>query len=282
MRKSSHCVQITPESLRSSNARARDGDSGHCRLCGTVPNMPQKIVVLQSRTNAELLAREQRTYAELVPEAEWAFVSTLDERLSWQDPEAVVGSMDTVTIGGSGEFDFDGGRATDDEARRTSHRLAQRLRPLVNYALDTALPTLGICFGHQLVAEIHGVSVVHDPEQANIGSEAVTLTEVGKLDVLLAEMPETFVAQYGHKDSLSALPGGATLLATGERCRYSALRYTPAFYTFQFHPELTAAEMVQRLSSSPGYLPDGGNPDQIVRASPEASLLIPRFIEHFA
>jgi len=244
--------------------------------------MQQKILVLQSRMNAELLAREQRTYAELVPEAEWAFISTLDERISWQDPEVVVGSMDTVIIGGSGDFDFDGGRAPDDEARRTSHRLAERLRPLVNYVMDTALPTLGICYGHQLVAEIHGVPVVHDPEQAKIGSEDVTLTEEGKRDVFLGELPETFVAQYGHKDSLSALPEGATLLATGERCRFSALRYTPAFYTFQFHPELTAADMAQRLSNLPGYMPDGAEINHVMRASPEASLLIPRFIEHFA
>lgn len=241
----------------------------------------QKILVLQSRLNPELLASEQRNFAQFVPDAEWAFVSTLDERLAWQDPEQVVGSMDALIIGGSGEFDFDGGRDEDDEARKISRRIAKRLTPVVEYAMDTALPTLGICYGHQIVGAIRGVPVVHDLAQANVGSEEERLTPEGAVDPLFADFPETFVAQYGHKDSLAALPEGATLLARGERCQFSVLRYTPAFYTFQFHPELSAKDMRARLVASPGYLPEGVEAADIIQESPKASELIPRFIERF-
>lgn len=237
------------------------------------------ITIIQSRKRPDVLALEQKQYrTALLGAGEVNFVSSLDESLSWADPTLLLSNTRAVIIGGSGEFDFDGGRTDDDPARTTSHAILDRLTPIIQYVKEQKIPMLGICYGHQLVGEVYGARVVHDLTQNKVGTFAVELTKEGCEDPLFAELPREFLAQYGHKDSLSSLPAGATVLAVGERCRFSALRYGPLFYTLQFHPELTAQDSIEKLANSPGYLPEGGMPEDLIRESPEASTLIPRFL----
>ncbi len=133
-----------------------------------------------------------------------------------------------------------------------------------------------------MVGEALGVRVLHDPSQKKMGSYPVTLTQEGKRDALFHDLPETFVGQYGHKDSLSSVPAQAVLLANSDICRVSALRYGARVYTTQFHPELTAEDMKRRLKNSPGYLPEGVDVDSIIKPSPESSSLVARFVERVA
>lgn len=100
------------------------------------------------------------------------------------------------------------------------------------------MPILGVCFGHQIIGNMHEGMVSNDREQAKMGAYEVFLTEEGKTDPLFGALPERFFAQYAHKDSVTNTPAGATLLATGEACRFAALRYGSRAYTCQFHPEV--------------------------------------------
>lgn len=68
------------------------------------------------------------------------FVSTLDKRLPWQEPEQIAGGLDALIIGGSGEFDFDGGRDEYDEVRLMLRRLAKRLKPVEELCLRYGVP----------------------------------------------------------------------------------------------------------------------------------------------
>ncbi len=239
------------------------------------------ILILQSRRRPEMLALEQGEYTRALAgtDATASFISTLDPTQAWTEPAQLLTDIDGVILGGSGEFDFDGGRADDDDARRISHEIVARLSDLLSYIHEHHVPLLGICYGHQIVAEHQGVSVRNDPMQKKVGSYLVTLTEAGKNDPFFGTMPESFMAQYGHKDSLTALPQGAELLATGAACKFSALRYGPLAYTVQFHPELTAQDVETKLRLSPGYLPEDADTGELIKPSPEASTLIPRFIE---
>lgn len=227
-----------------------------------------------------MLKAEQSEYERAVAgAAELSFLSSVDETVAWNDPATLLAGYDGVMLGGSGEFDFDGGRADDDEARITSQQIAARLAPLVRYAYEHSLPVLGICFGHQIVAEVFGVKVVNDHEQKKVGTFPVTLTAAGQSDTLFSALPETFSAQYGHKDSLFAVPKEAVVLAGGAQCKTSALRYGANLYTVQFHPELTKNDVAWKLANSPGYLPEGVAVDSIVQESTDASRIIPLFIE---
>ena len=54
------------------------------------------------------------------------------------------------------------------------------------------------------------------------------------------------------------MPEGAVLIAHGgEACQISALQYKNNIYTVQFHPELTYQDMLDRMTGSTGYLPEG-------------------------
>lgn len=241
----------------------------------------KEILIMQSRRRPEMIEDEQRNYTESLAQtgAHLTFKNTLDESLPWSDANALLGTADGVIFGGSGEFDFDGARTDDDPARLTAHAIRDRVRPFVEYLFVNDIPTLGICFGHQIIGEIMGAKVVSDPIQKKVGTHEVLLREEGKEDPLLRDAPESFGGQYGHKDSLSTLPAGAVLLAEAPNCRYSALRYGSKIYTVQFHPELTADDVVRKFANSPGYLPEGVSAESLTRPSEEASALLPRFVD---
>lgn len=239
------------------------------------------ILVIQSRSRSEMIAAEQGEYGRAIGNsAQTSFVSALDESLAWVTPEKILEGFDAVCITGSGEFDLHSETGLDIETRMVPARaILSRLTPLIMYLLKNNFPTFGVCFGHQLIGEVQGGRVTTDHAQEKVGSFQVILTTEGKRDRLFQSLPESFVGQYGHHNSLSSLPEGATLLANSPQCKFSALLYSSRVYTVQFHPELTQQDVYWKLEHSPGYLPEGKLED-IVKPSPEASTLIPAFIEH--
>jgi len=205
-------------------------------------------------------------------------LSVLDEKLAWTTPDEILEGYHGVILGGSGDFDLHGGRAKADPVRLMGMIIFTRLRMFISYIFSNDMPALGICFGHQLMAQMRGGAVEGDDGQSKVGTHEVVLTEEGKRDPVFASLPATFLAQYAHRDSATELPEGAVLLATGAKCKYSALRYGQRVYSAQFHPELTAAGFAARLKTS-GYLPEGVAAESIVRESPEAPLVITSWLE---
>ncbi len=243
----------------------------------------KRILVIQSRTAPEMITAEQESFRRSVTYSMHIdFISSLDESYAWNVPHQLTASYGAVILAGSGDFDFDGGRTHDDDARRTSYVIAKRLRELVLFAIESDFPLLGICYGHQIVSEVLSVPVVNDHGQKKVGSHHVFLTPEGKQDPIFSGLPEKFVAQYGHKDSLSCVPPGAVLLAKSDCCKTSALRFGSRVYTMQFHPELTHEELSVRLKNLPGFLPEGANIESFVQPSHEASKIIPSFIRMVA
>lgn len=199
----------------------------------------RRIVVVQSRTDESSIARERENFLKVINgRAQVDFLSALDERLAWSTPDEFLANHNGVIFGGSADFDFDGGRPKKDPVRIMSIILLSRTRNLVSYALQEHIPILGICYGHHLIANMFGGDVRNDLEQTKFGSYEVRLTQEGRKDPLFRDMPETFVAQYAHKDSVTQLPEGASLLASTDSCKFSILRYTGRAYTLQFHPEV--------------------------------------------
>lgn len=199
----------------------------------------RKILLVQSMITEERIERQRANFTRAIDSAAALdFISAVDEKLSWTTPAELLEGYDGVIFGGSYDFDFHGGRHEQDPARIMSMIILGRSRNIVGYASEAGLPILGVCFGHQIIGEMHGGMVVNDREQSKMGSYEVSLTEAGKQDPLFADLPETFYAQYAHKDSVTNLPEGATLLASSPSCKFAALRYGEKIYTMQFHPEV--------------------------------------------
>lgn len=237
------------------------------------------IILVQSRIDPHTLERERRAYGRSLSSCTLRSISTLDHAQPWDEPERFLSGVHGVIIGGSSDFDLHGGRTHDDPARVGAREILERIRPLIVHALEHHFPMLGVCFGHQLIAEVQGGNVVSDPEQRKFGSYDVAKLEEAIEDPLFSDLPDAFVAQYGHKDAVSALPHGAVLLARGDACHFSALRYGTRVYTTQFHPELTGDDMRTRIEAQSQYLPEGMTAAQAVRSSPEAEMLLTRFVE---
>ena len=225
----------------------------------------KKILVVQSRIDESRIVGEQTNFRSALGDtANISFLSALDERLAWSTPDEFLKDVDGVIFGGSSDFDFHGARPAKDPARLMSLILLSRTRNIISYTLAQRLPLLGVCFGHQMVAQIHGGEVDHDAAQSKFGSYEVGLTEEGAKDPVFGHLPKSFFAQYAHKDSVTTLPSGATLLAQSPSCAFSALRYADKAYTVQFHPEIF----------KPQDTPGG------TKESPEAAKIIPLWAQY--
>lgn len=237
------------------------------------------ILLIQFRTSPKAIENEMKAVARSIGENG---IVTNKHIFDYKTPEELALaciSADGVIFGGSGDFDIDGGRELDDPARVTSQEILAKVSLAVEQIIALDKPFLGICYGHQLVAELRGGCICNNKEQSKIGTHEVELTMDGRLDPLFADLPQKFDAQYGHKDSICTLPDGAVLLASSNKCQGAALRYGCQVYTTQFHPELTVDDVRFRLENSPGYLPEGASIDTLARPSEEASRIIPKWCE---
>lgn len=237
------------------------------------------ITVIQFRVSDASLRQEQASIRrEINPSITLKFLSALDETLDWHFPETIISGSNGVILGGSGDFDFDGGRDMEDPARKISYELLGKLRPLFAYLFEHDIPTLGICYGHQMLGAFAGAQVHSDLTQKKTKSHEVKLLVDTNDHFLFSGMPDSFHAHYGHKDVLDRIPDGAVLLMSGgEACKVSALQYKKNIYTVQFHPELTYHDVVERIQSSPGYLPEGATIEEIFKDDGSSNTILKNF-----
>lgn len=117
-----------------------------------------------------------------------------------------------------------------------NHPWIPPLKEFVRQAVGQNIPTLGICFGHQLMAEAFGGKVIQSDKGRGIGVHRYTLNEAGKK--LLADTPGVNLIA-AHQDQVIEAPQGATILASSDFCSYAALAYGKAGLSIQPHPEFT-------------------------------------------
>ena len=116
---------------------------------------------------------------------------------------------------------------------------------------DRGLPYLGLCLGHQLLAEALGGSV-GPSETPEIGVMDVQLTEAGATGVLFDGMPERFSTLQWHSAEVQQMPAGATCLATSPDCTVQAMKWETRAYSAQFHIEVEA-DTVTNWAEIPEY-----------------------------
>jgi GMP synthase-like glutamine amidotransferase len=139
-----------------------------------------------------------------------------------------------------------GGAMNVDETATYPHLLP--LRELVRNAVDTGLPTLGICLGAQVLARALGADVSKAPVK-EVGFVNVQATIEGESDpVMSAFAPAAKVFQF-HEDSIE-LPSGAELLYANDTNPVQAFRIGNA-YGVQFHFEVTENEITNWSDDTP-------------------------------
>ncbi|MAL77605.1 MAG: glutamine amidotransferase [Sneathiella sp.] len=119
------------------------------------------------------------------------------------------------------------------------------IRPLETFIRKLVVsgqPTVGICFGHQLMAQAMGGKVAKFPGGWNIGR--MTLTDlVNTQDARL---------HFSHEDQVMEPPENAELIMTADFCLFAGFKYSPSCFSMQAHPELTLPFMVDLINQRRG------------------------------
>ena len=118
--------------------------------------------------------------------------------------------------------------------------LVPEKRAIATWVATLGRPYLGICLGHQLLAEALGgqVGPMAAPE---VGFHDVRLTDAGRADPLLAGLPDVVETFQWHGAEIKRLPEGSTVLAGNAACPSQAIRWGRHAYGFQYHVEITPA-----------------------------------------
>jgi GMP synthase-like glutamine amidotransferase len=138
---------------------------------------------------------------------------------------------------------------------------AERVR--IMEALETGVPILGICLGHQLMAYWLGGQVKRG--RWEIGWLPVEVNAAGQSDPLLAGLGDGFVAFLWHGDQVTRLPKGAELLASTKVCPVQAyrLRNRPV-WGVQFNPQYDPVIAEGVVRGSPWLVKTGLDTEKII------------------
>ena len=119
-------------------------------------------------------------------------------------------------------------------------------RKILEWALETETPLLGLCFGSQLIASAAG-GEVYKAEIGEFGWTEVDMAPEAADDPVLGALGPKPLAFHFHYDTFT-LPEGAALLGTTNGIK-EAYRIGNSAWATQFHPEVGLAQMLSWFST---------------------------------
>lgn len=115
--------------------------------------------------------------------------------------------------------------------------LVDEIAAIRRFVVDLQRPYLGICLGHQLLAEAIG-GKVGKADTPEVGVMTIAKTAAGHADPFFDGISDTLAVLQWHGAEVQALPSGASILATSPACAIQAFRYGRYAYGMQCHVEV--------------------------------------------
>ena len=123
---------------------------------------------------------------------------------------------------------------------------------LLRASINLEIPTLGICFGHQLLCHSLGSKISRFTELSN-GVWDLSLTKKGEMDELFSlrgrRENESPVVLFTHREHVMSIPENCTLLGYTDHNEITAIRVNNQqgvplpVWGVQFHPEAAKARV---------------------------------------
>ena len=110
--------------------------------------------------------------------------------------------------------------------------------------LRIGIPTLGICYGDQLMAYMEGGVITSADNSSEYGKTTVYVSD----SLLFRDIPEVSTVWMSHTDFIKEIPDGFRIIAHTDKCPCAAMcDEKRRLYGVQFHPEVTHSEFGSRM-----------------------------------
>lgn len=166
------------------------------------------------------------------------------------------------------------------------HPWSERTADWLRDRLESGMPVLGICYGHQLLAHTLGGEVDYNPQGREMGTVAVDMHPHAGEDPLFGPLPARFQVQVSHLQSVLRPPTGAMVLARSDQDACQAFRWRDHAWGLQFHPEFSVDHMRGYVHARRDALQREGQCHQRmaknVKPTPQARGILRRFVRHAA
>lgn len=197
-------------------------------------------------------------------------------------PEIDIHDYWAIIVGGS-PFDIS---IPEEKKSLVQKRIEHFFIGLLDQIIPEDFPFLGACSANGHLGKYCGTTISNKYAET-LGNVYVMMTDAGKEDPLLKNLPHGFSAFVGHKEACDDTPPGAELLITSKACPIQMFRIKKNIYATQFHPEADANEFILRIEAYKyfGYFPPE-QAEKLIEAirdwkAPVPNEILRRFVDRY-